>query len=170
MDKKRRSNLGAGLVLILLGIAFLVGQLSPNWYEWLDPGRNWPTIIIGVGLLLLIMGLMIGVPAMAVPACIVGGIGALLYWQNVTNNWASWSYAWALIPGFVGIGVILSGLLGTGFKQALREGLNLIKISMLCVAIFGSIFGANDFQAPVWPIVLIAAGALYLLQSIFRWP
>ncbi len=169
MDTKRRSNLGAGLVLILIGVAFLLAQLSPDWYEWIDPVDNWPMIIVGVGLLLLIMGLLSGVPAMAVPACIVGGVGGLLYWQNITNNYASWSYAWALIPGFVGVGVILSGLLGAGIKQSLREGLNLIKISLLMVAIFGSIFGARDFQEPVWPVLLISVGVLYLLQSIFRW-
>lgn len=170
MNTKRRSNFGAGLVLILIGAAFLIGQLSPEWYEWLDPSQNWPMIIVGVGLLLLIMGLLSGAPVMAVPACIVGGVGAILYFQNATNNYASWSYAWALIPGFVGIGVLLSGLLGAGLKHSLREGLNLIKISLLGVALFGSIFGANDFQIPIWPVLLISVGVLYLLQSIFRWP
>jgi hypothetical protein len=169
MDTKRRSNFGAGLVLILIGAIFLIGQLSPEWYQWLDPSEHWPMIIIGVGILLLIMGLMSGVPAMAVPACIVGGVGGLLYWQNLTDNFESWSYAWALIPGFVGVGVILSGLLGTGVKQSLREGLNLLRISMFGVAIFGTIFGADDFAVPVWPILLIAVGVLYLFQSIFRW-
>ena len=168
MDTKRRSNFAAGFVLILIGAALLLGQFTPDLYEWLDPSQNWPMIIVGVGLLLLIMGLMIGVPVMAVPASIVAGIGGILYYQNVTNNWDSWSYAWALIPGFVGVGILFSGLLSGEYKQGLREGLNLIKISLLCVAIFGSLFGANDFKIQVWPIVLIVAGALYLLQGIFR--
>ena len=42
--------------------------------------------------------LLTGQPGMLVPACIVGGIGGMLYWQNLTGDWASWSYSWSLIP------------------------------------------------------------------------
>jgi hypothetical protein len=108
MDRRRRSSLAAGLVLILLGAWFLVAQWVPGLQTWF----SWPLTIVGVGVLLLIIGLLTRVPAMAVPACIVGGIGGLLYWQNATGNWESWAYAWTLIPGFVGVGIVLSGLLG----------------------------------------------------------
>lgn len=168
MDTRSRSNLAAGLVLILVGAAFLIARLNPSWFDWLDPGRNWPVFVIGVGVLLFLIGLLTGVPAMAVPASIVGGIGGLLYWQNATGNWESWAWAWALIPGFVGIGLILSGIVGGRFQQGLREGGGAILVSLVLVAIFGSLLGADDFATPVWPIVLIAAGVIFLLQAIFR--
>ncbi len=39
MDLKRRTNLAAGLVLILIGGAFLVAQLVPDAFAWLAPAR-----------------------------------------------------------------------------------------------------------------------------------
>ena len=168
MDIKRRTNLAAGLVLILIGGAFLVAQLVPDAFAWLDPATNWPIFIIGLGVLLLLVGLLTGVPAMAVPACIVGGIGGLLYWQNATGNWTSWAYAWTLIPGFVGIGVILSGLFSGQPRQALRDGGGSIFVSLVMFTIFGYIFGRDAFQGILWPILLIGLGAVILIRTIFR--
>jgi hypothetical protein len=168
MNMKMRSNIAGGLVLILIGAAFLLAQLRPGLFDWLDPAQNWPLIIIGVGVLLLVIGLLTGVPAMAVPASIVGGVGGLLYWQNITGNWESWAYAWALIPGFVGVGIVISGLLSGQARQALRDGGRTILVSLVLLAIFGSFLGPRDFAAPVWPILLIAAGVIFLLQAILR--
>jgi hypothetical protein len=49
---------------------------------------------------------------MAVAACIIGGIGGILYWQSYTGDWASWAYVWTLIPGFSGIGIIFDRQFG----------------------------------------------------------
>jgi len=152
------------LVLILLGAWFLAAQFVPGWQDWFE----WPLSIVGVGVLLLVIGLVTGVPDLAVPACIVGGIGALLYWQNTTGNWESWSYAWALIPGFVGVGIVLSGLLGGGFRQGVREGSPLILISLILFAVFGSLFGALKPLGDYWPVLLIVLGLLVLVQGLFR--
>ena len=168
MDTRARSSLAGGLALILLGVVFLIAQVMPEQFTWLNPERNWPLIVIGVGLLLFIIGLLTGAPAMAVPACIVGGIGGILYFQNATGNWESWSYAWTLIPGFVGVGVVLSGLLSGRSGKALQEGGGSILVSMVLFAIFGSIFGAADFAIPVWPIMLIAVGVIMLIRTIVR--
>ena len=164
MGGGRRSSLAAGLVLILLGALFLVIQLVPELEAWF----SWPWIIIGVGIFLLVIGLLTGVPAMAVPACIVGGIGGLLCWQNATGNWESWAYAWALIPGFVGVGIVLSGLLGGETRQAIRGGGWLIMISLMLFAVFGSFFGALGLAGDYWPVLLIFLGLLILGRSLFR--
>jgi hypothetical protein len=109
MDQRRRSNIAIGIVLLIIGVVFLVIQMVPSINEWYEENIefSWPVIIIGIGVLLFVLGLIIRAPGMAVPACVVGGIGCILYWQNVTGNWESWSYVWALIPGFVGVGVLL---------------------------------------------------------------
>lgn len=168
MDARSRSNLAGGIVLILIGALFLVGQLYPDAFEWLDPGRNWPLIVIGVGVLIFVVGLLTGVPAMAVPASIVAGIGGLLYWQNATGNWDSWAYAWTLIPGFVGVGVIISGLLSGQTRKALMDGGRTVMFSLVMLAIFGSLFGRHDFAGPIWPVLLIIVGVIVLLQTLFR--
>jgi len=164
MDSKRRSSLAGGLVLILLGALFLAVQWVPGLQLWF----SWPLIIIGIGVLLLIVGLLTGVPAMAMPACIVGGIGGLLYWQNATGNWESWAYVWTLIPGFVGVGMVLSGLLGGDTRQTVRGGGWLILISLVLFAVFASFFGALGLVGSYWPVLLIGLGLLLLAQSLFR--
>lgn len=164
MDHRRRLSLAAGLVLILLGAWFLAIQWVPGLQVWF----SWPLIIVGVGVLLLMIGLLTGVPAMAVPACIVGGIGGLLYWQNATGHWESWAYVWTLIPGFVGVGIVLSGLLGGEARQAIRGGGWLILISLVLFAVFGSFFGALGLVGPYWPVLLIVLGLLALARSLFR--
>ena len=164
---RRRSNLASGLVLILLGLLFLSYQLMPGWWGWLNVELTWPLIVVGVGAFLLLFGLLVGAPGMAVPACVVGGIGALLYWQNSTGNWGSWAYAWALIPGFVGLGVILAALLGEGqLMQGLNAGGGLVLTSLVLFAIFSSFLGGLNIFGPYWPVLLIALGLLLLLRSI----
>ena len=75
-----------------------------------------------VGGMLLVIGLLTRTPEMAIPASIVAGIGGILWVQNTYNNWGTWSYSWALIPGFVGVGILLSGLLGgRNVREAVRE-------------------------------------------------
>ena len=164
MGGRHRSSLAGGLVLILLGVWFLVAQLVPGLQIWF----SWPLSIVGVGALLLVIGLLTGVPAMAVPACIVGGIGGLLYWQNATGNWESWAYAWTLIPGFVGVGIVLSGLLGGEARQAMRGGGWLILISLVLFTVFGSFFGGLGLLGPYWPVLLILLGLLIIVRSLFR--
>jgi hypothetical protein len=168
MDPRQRSNLAVGLVLILIGGAFLVAQLAPDAFAWIDPETHWPLLIIGLGVLLLLIGPLTGVPAMAVPACIVGGIGGLLYWQNTTGNWASWAYAWTLFPGFVGIGVILSGLFSGQPRQAFRDGGGAIFVSLVLFTIFGFFFGRDVFQGILWPILLIVLGVVVLIRGVLR--
>jgi hypothetical protein len=164
MHRRRRSSLAGGLVLILLGILFLVVQQVPGLQLWF----SWPWIIIGVAVFLLVLGLVIGEPSMAIPACIVGGIGGILYWQEITGNWDSWAYAWTLIPGFVGVGIVLSGLLGGDSRQSMRGGGWLIIISLMLFAVFGSFFGGLGLLGPYWPVLLIMLGLLVLIRPLFR--
>jgi hypothetical protein len=166
MEHRVRSNLAAGVVLVLLGVWFLAMQLVPGLQIY--TALSWPLIIVGVGVILLVIGLLTGVPSMAVPACIVGGIGGLLYWQNATGNWESWAYTWTLIPGFVGVGTVLAGLLGGESRQGVRGGAWLILISLVLFAAFGSFFGALGLVGPYWPLLLIALGILVFVRSLFR--
>jgi O-antigen/teichoic acid export membrane protein len=164
MQHQTRTNIAIGLVLILLGAWFLAVQFVPGLQHYLQ--LSWPLTIVGIGLLLLVLAILIGAPGMAVPACVVGGIGGLLYWQNQTGKWDSWAYIWTLIPGFVGVGVILSGLLGGEGREALNSGGRLILISLVMFLIFGSFFGVLGMVGPYWPVLLIILGVLLFFQSL----
>ncbi len=168
MEQNRRGSLVVGLILILLGGLFLLGQFLPGWQSWLNLQFSWPLIIIGVGVLFLFAGLLAGVPDLAVPAAIIGGIGGLLYWQNQTGNWGSWAYAWTLIPGFVGVGIILAGLLGKRPGKALQEGMNVIIVSLVLFAIFSSFLGGRNLFGPYWPVLLIVLGLWLLIRPLWR--
>jgi hypothetical protein len=168
MRHYRRSNLAVGLILILIGAWFLAAQVFPNLQVWFNISFSWPLIIIGVGVLLLLIGLLAGEPGMAVPACIVGGIGGLLYYQNLTGNWGSWAYAWTLIPGFVGVGLLLSGLLGNRPRRALGDGLNLIIISLVLFLVFAAFLGGPNLFGPFWPVLIILLGVWLIIRPVFR--
>jgi len=165
--KKQHSSLFAGVILILLGALFLAGKLVPSLARFVAIEMTWPLIIVGVGVLLLFIGLLSNAPGMAIPACVVGGIGGLLYYQNITGDWDSWSFAWSLIPGFVGVGIMLSGVLGEG-RKPIREGLNLVTISLVMFTVFGSFFGALGMVGEYWPVLLIALGAFIMVRSLVR--
>ncbi len=108
MNKSQRTSLTFGIILVVLGAIFIAANLIPSFRVILNQANTWPMIIELVAAGLLVLGLMLGVPDMAVPATIVAGIGGILWWQNSTGNWASWAYMWALIPGFVGVGMLLA--------------------------------------------------------------
>jgi hypothetical protein len=163
MDRSTRSGLGVGILLIALGILFLAGQLFPGMFGRIG-AFTWPMIVVGVGVFLFVLGLITGNPGMAVPACVVGGIGMLLYWQNATGNFVSWAYAWTLIPGFAGVGIILDGLLAGHFGRGLVSGGWLILISLVMFAIFASFLGGPQFLGVYWPVLLIGLGILALVQ------
>lgn len=164
MNRETRSNLVIGLLLIVLGGWFLAGQFVPGLKFWINAEKSWPLFVIGAGLLLLVLGLLTQTAEMAIPACIVGGIGGLLYWQNTTGNWDSWAYAWTLIPGFVGVGIMLAGLLRGQGSRAFREGGGLILVSLVLFVIFGSFLGGGAVLGSYWPVLLILLGLWLLVR------
>lgn len=169
MDQRQRSYVAAGVLLVLIGVGLLVFQTVPELQKLLALRDTWPLTVIGVGVGLLILGLLINAPGMAIPAMIVGGIGGILLWQDITDRWESWSYMWTLIPGFVGVGIMLSRLIsGEGVSQAVRSGLGLITISVVLFAVFGAFFGAFIFKEPFWPVVLIVLGLVLVGVSWWR--
>jgi len=170
MTKTRRSDLVIGIILILIGGWFLVSEfdLVPGLNDIMIIEYQWPVIIIGIGILLFLLGLLLRNQGMSIPACIVGGIGGLLYWTNSTGNWAAWSYLWSLIPGFVGIGIILSTLLGGREKNGFIEGLWLILISAILFGIFYMIFSGQAQFNKFWPVLIILGGLWILIQTIHK--
>jgi hypothetical protein len=166
MAAKARPNLALGLLLVLAGLFMLAVRIVPSWQEWAGSLIGWPLILVGLALAMLLMAAVGGVPGLAVPAAILGGLGGLFYWQAATGNWASWAYAWALIPGFVGVGVILLGLFEGRMEGRLQAGGWLLLISLVMFFVFGSLFGAAPGLGPYWPMLLIGLGLLLLVQSI----
>ncbi|MGE5464197.1 MAG: hypothetical protein ACM3PS_12625 [Syntrophothermus sp.] len=168
--RQNRSTLILGVLLILIGIWLVVSRQVPALQQWLNIEFTWPMLTIGAGILIFVIGLLVGAPGMAVPASIVTGIGCILYWQNANNDFGAWSYMWTLIPGFVGVGLILTGLLGENTRKNLSGGLNLIVISVVLFLIFGTIFGGLAILGPYGPAILLIALGVYILVRGFLRP
>ena len=168
---RNRSTLILGILLILIGIWLVVSRQVPALQQWMDIEFSWPVWTIGAGILIFIIGLLVGAPGMAVPASIVTGIGCILYYQNANDDYGSWSYMWTLIPGFVGVGLILTGLLGENTRRNISSGVNLIIISVVLFLIFGTLFGGLAILGPYGPaILLIALGVYVLVRGFLRSP
>ncbi len=168
MNQMDRSRIAVALVLILVGVWFLLAQFVPALAMFTINDRTWPLIVVGVGATIAFAGLATWTPGLLVPACIVGGIGALLYYQNLTGDWKSWAYAWTLIPGFVGVGVFCSSLLRGRIREAIVSGGWLILISGVLFLIFGAFLGGPNLLGVYWPVLVILLGVILLVQSFFQ--
>jgi hypothetical protein len=165
--RRERSSLILGILLILFGGWLVVTRQVPAVQNWLDDNFTWPMWTIGAGLLVLLIGLITGAPGMAVPASIIAGIGGILFYQNETGEFGSWAYMWTLIPGFVGIGTILAGLLGEDTRANIARGLNLVAISTVLFLVFGSFFGGLDILGEYGAAILLIVLGVYVLARGF---
>lgn len=166
--QQNRTNLFLGILLILIGGWLVLTRQVPALQNWLDE-FTWPMWVIGAGLLVLLIGLITGAPGMAVPASIIAGIGGILYYQNATDDFGSWAYMWTLIPGFVGIGTILAGLLGEHTRQNLARGMNLVVISAVMFLVFATFFGGLDILGDYGAaVILILLGVYVLLRGFVQ--
>jgi len=166
MRRNQSARIVGGILVILLGLYLLLIQFYPDLKIF--ESFTWPMLMIGGGILMLFLGLLGGNPGMAVPAAVVSGIGLILYYQNETGDWASWSYMWALIPGFAGVGGIVAGLLGDRPRKSILDGITLIIISGIMFLIFGSFFGGLDLLGDYWPVLLILLGFWILISYFLR--
>jgi len=167
MNKQGRGQFALGVILILLGAWFVAQRTVPQIAEFTAMFSSWPFTVIGVGGLLLLLGLLLGSPGLAVPAAIVAGIGGILLYQDITGEWGSWSYMWTLILGFVGVGVFLQGLLGENTRENLKHGLNLITVSAVLFVVFGTFFGKLTLLGSYGPALLLIGIGVYLLVRGF---
>ncbi len=164
---KSRTNVAVALLLIGLGAWFLAVEFYPPLKTFAYNSTSWPLPIIGAGVYLAVLALALWTPGLWIPACIVGGIGGLLYWQNLTGEWGTWAYTWTLIPGFVGVGMLISGFLSRNRRQIVGAGWNIFT-SLVLFAIFGSFLGGITILGLYWPVLLILLGLVILGTGLFR--
>lgn len=161
-----RSNVGAlvgGALLIGFGLLSLMSRVFRN----LDWGFLWPFIIIGFGALFFVAMFAggKGAAAFAVPGSIVGGIGLVLFFQNITQHWESMSYFWTLIILFVGVGIYIMGWYGEDANQR-KSGAGVMKVGFILFILFGTFFEMifSSFGNLLFPVLLILLGG-YLVLS-----
>jgi len=167
------SGIAVGVVLVVVGVFFLVMRL----FDIDLSNYGWPLYVIVPGLTLVVVGFVSLGTAAIIPGGIVTMTGLVLAYQNSTGDWASWSYAWALVvPGGVGIGLFLQGLRDRDPKL-LRQGRSLmfwsLMIFLIGFVLFESILGVSGIDYGVvgraaLPVLLIIIGVTLLARSYQR--
>lgn len=169
MNRQGRSQLALGVILVLLGGWFLLNQTVPAFHAFFAPFIQWPMNMLLIGAGILVVAIVIGSPGLAVPAAIVAGLGGIFYYQKLTNNYDSWSYMWTLILGFIGVGIILQGLLGDNLGYNIKRGLNLMVVSAVLFLIFAAFLGGwNILGTYGAAVILILLGLWVLGSGIYR--
>jgi len=162
--KPNRTRIAFALLLIAAGAWYLAIEVFPGLKNMAYSGDSWPLQIIGLGLLFAVVAILSWTPAFFIPASTITGIGGLLYWQNSTGNWASWSYMWTLIPGFVAFGLLLFGLLARK-RGAYISGLWNLFSSVILFGIFATAFSGMQWVSKLWPAGLILLGLIVLVMG-----
>ncbi len=163
MSRQNRTQLALGILLVLIGAWFIAVRQVPILKPFSNLNFDWPFYVIGAGAVLLLIGLVTDAPRMAIPAAIVAGVGGILYYQNMSQDWGSWNFMWTLIPGFVGVGNILAGLFGDDTRHNIGRGINLIVISAVLFLIFAAIFNRINILGNYGVAGLLILLGLYVI-------
>jgi hypothetical protein len=172
--RPRGGNRGAvvlGFALIILGLVFFAGQALN-----MDIGEvAWPFYVIAPGLALATVGLtQRGGSGLTVAGSVVTMIGLVLLYQNATDRFESWAYAWALVgPGGSGIGMLLYGT-RSGDRKMARDGfwtiLGAFGLFAVGLVFFEGIVGISGERLPlpnwVLPVAVIVIGVVVLLRGM----
>jgi len=170
MSRSNRTQLVLGILLVAIGVVYFLAPQVPALRALMQIRFEWPFYVVGAGLLILIIGLLTGTPSMAIPASIVAGIGGILYYQNRTGDWASWSFVWTLLPGFAGIGTLIAAVLGEDTRRNLGNGINLIVVSAVLFLVFSALFQRLNFLGGYGPAALLILLGLYIIgRGLLRW-
>jgi hypothetical protein len=154
-NQVNKSNLVAGIVLILIGIFFLAAQFGFVCWENL-----WPFILI-IGGMLFFIGFLTNRSnfGLLMPGSILTITGLLFLYTNA-GHWYAMENLWPTFIVAPGIGFVLMYLFGPKGNGLWIPALILIILALIFYAEFWRIFH-------FWPIILIVAG-LYILVTAGR--
>jgi hypothetical protein len=166
--KRISGSLVAGFVLIALGLLALAGQVFRGFPFW---SYLWPFIIIGFGSLFFV-GMFAGgksLAGLAIPGTIIGGLGLMMFLQNLTSYWESWSYSWTVILVLVGLGIFIMGLYSED-EHRRQAGIKVMKVGAILFVIFGgffelifSAFRPYGVQQYLFPLLLVVVGGYLVI-------
>ncbi|MCX6067187.1 MAG: hypothetical protein NT121_15770 [Chloroflexi bacterium] len=154
-----------GLLVLTTGGILLAASLLNRWNVW---GLAWPLEILGLALGFTMAAIYMRVPALAIPAIIIGANGLLLGFCNLTGLWQAWALLWPIEPLSVGLGLLVLAY----FNKS--HGTRVAAVVLCIVAGVGffitSFISAFNYSILRFgaPFMLIITGAILAALSFFR--
>ena len=171
----QRAAAVVGLVLIALGLLFFAAQTLD-----LDISVGvpvWPLFVIVPGVGIYLASFAVGREAGAAVAsvgAVITTIGLILFYQQATDQWESWAYAWALLPAAVGFGLVSYGAV-TGDERIRRSGWPPLTVGgilfLIGAVFFEGVLGLGGPQNRVFgewvlPVLLLVIGVALVGRSL----
>jgi len=155
-----------GIPVLTTGIILLVTSLTQHWELW---AVLWPIEVLGLALAFALAAVAMRVPALAIPAMIIGFNGALFLFCAVTGLWQAWAVLWPIEPLSVGLGLLVLGIV-TRARGTNTAGLILCGIAGggFFIMSFINVFQSTLLNAVV-PGMLVLIGLLVAGMAFFRY-
>jgi hypothetical protein len=148
-----RNRIIVGVVLIMIGLFFMFSQFLKAVFNIRIGTYTWPLAVLLPGLLLYLMAFITDEKTskgLVVAGSLIGSLGLVLAFQNLTGLWASWAYAWSLIfPTGVGAGQMIYATL-RGDSDLMEDGWGLFKVGgvifLIGMVFFELVIGLSGFR------------------------
>jgi len=147
-----------GIPVLTTGAILLYASLTNHWDVW---AVAWTLEILGLALAFALATVFMRVPALAIPAFIIGINGAMLAFCAATGLWESWAILWPIEFLAVGLGLLALGLANhsAGVKTA-ASILFTIAGGGFFISAFVSTFNNNGILKFAVPVMLLVTGVL----------
>jgi len=168
MNESKKGTLATGIILVVLGAAFIAINLIPR----MTANKTWPFIFIVIGIGFLLPALIwenarSGLAGLYIPGMIFLVLGGIFLFNTLSGNWQVWAYAWILIPAGVGLGLYSGALIGKWHDDVRKTGIWMTVISFTVFAFFAALFG-NLLVKAIGAGVLILLGIYIVLRTLLK--
>ena len=146
-----------GIPVLTTGGILLYASLTNHWNVW---AIAWTLEILALALGFALAAIFMRVPALAIPAFIIGVNGVMLAFCAVTGLWQSWAILWPIEFLSVGLGLLTLGIANNsaGVKTA-ASILFTIAGGGFFISTFISTFNQGILKFAV-PVMLLLTGVL----------
>ena len=146
-----------GIPVLTTGGILLYASLTNHWNVW---AIAWTLEILALALGFTLAAIFMRVPALAIPAFIIGVNGVMLAFCAVTGLWQSWAILWPIEFLSVGLGLLTLGIANNsaGVKTA-ASILFAIAGGGFFISTFISTFNQGILKFAV-PVMLLLTGVL----------
>jgi uncharacterized membrane protein HdeD (DUF308 family) len=161
----------AAIVLVAIGVVFLIGEIFNVRFG----SGFWPFVIIVPGVALLASAFGRGGhvnSGTATGGAVLTTLGLIFWYQNISGNWESWAYIWALLPLAAGVAQMVAGArnedesLAASGRQTARVAAIMFAVGVVFFELI--IFDRGGFGGYFLPLALIAAGGYMLWRHNSR--